>query len=430
MKKLRKYVNRIGISNLAMIIALLMTPVSLSRETYDSGGSILGSGNLVRVIFAGIALGIAFLKWKNGYVLYKPSAASVFFGIYWIFGIVSLLNTNWFSYSLFKIIEYGVLISTIIILLKIQNKRKDNIFKDAFEIALLFSKIMLVIVVFGFILSPTKALHVPGNDYSSLNDAILPFQLQGWIIPLSNTAVCFYACFNMVGAFIDYFENNKHKVRSILCCLAYLFVAIVSLSRMALLASVVAIVFYVYVLNDNKKIKIIISVIALVFVLFLGGLILAFLLRGQSEEEIISVTGRTKWWIYAINVFNDGSFAEKVFGFGFAAGEKKVARESSALMYTLDSDFFANLISCGIAGFSAILLVIISSIIQISRAVLYCKRNCRFQEDRITLAKCSCIMIIVMLRLFTVTTFSLLTFYLIIFIFASNAINVLMKRVK
>lgn len=428
MKEIRKLSKLMGKYDLYIILALLMTPVSLSKSTFGDAG-LIASGNLFRIMFAGIAMGLVFLSVNptKGLRIRKPKGVIKWFVAYWLFGIFSFASSYWLSYSIVKYIEYGVLI-VVTLYLFTKAKYNPSIFNHAFDLSILYIKIMLLIVVLGLVISPSRAILIP-DAYNPTSDAILPFQLQGWIIPLSNTAVCFYAGYAFYVTFVQIVEAKQKKMISYLEIILYAIIAVLSMSRMALLGAAIACFIYIFFFCKKGNVKLLVFLAGTIIVILGSNLIITFMLRGQSVAEVSSVTGRTKWWAYAIEVYFNGTLWEKIFGFGFAAGERVVARASSDLMSTLDSDYFANLISCGAVGLFCILGAIVTSVRQLlSVPRLLSVSN---YNQKMYIFKAAGIMIITLIRLFTVTTFSLLTVYLIIFVFSTTLIYMIgfQKRV-
>jgi len=114
--------------------------------------------------------------------------------------------------------------------------------------------------------------------------------------------------------------------------------------------------------------KLLLFFLGVVVVVFGASTIMTFLLRGQSRDLLFSLSGRAEWWTYAWNYFLKSSWFCKFFGNGFAAGEKLVAAQSNAVMYTLDSEWFAILISNGLLGAFLYLMFWLSTIKQIFTA--------------------------------------------------------------
>ena len=66
----------------------------------------------------------------------------------------------------------------------------DNDFSGkALNAIKLFVSFLILTVLVGIIVSPTKALYTGENSYSAIKNALLPVLLSGWIIPLSSTSV-------------------------------------------------------------------------------------------------------------------------------------------------------------------------------------------------------------------------------------------------
>lgn len=419
MNKFKELKKQMGRYDVYIILALLMMPVSFSRSTYGDVG-LIASGNVFRIMFAGIAIGLVVLgSYRDILTIIIPRGVFKWFFAYWLFGIFSFFNSPWVSYSFVKYVEYTVLLVVILYFYK-KSRFYKSIFRTAFELSLIYIKVMLLIAILGLIISPSRAILIP-DAYNPTSDAILPFQLQGWIVPLSNTAVCFYAGYAFYVTFVSIIEAKSRRTKLLLEALVYAVVAVLSMSRMALLGTAIACFVYIFFFCKKGNVKFFVLFAGIILAIIGGNFILTFMLRGQNAAEVTSVTGRTRWWSYALTVYSNGSVWEKLFGFGFAAGERVVARASSDLMSTLDSDYFANLISCGAVGLMCILGAIITSLSQlmnISRVAASVE-----EIERLWIYNAAGIMIITLVRLFTVTTFSLLTIYLIMYLFATSYIS-------
>ena len=170
----------------------------------------------------------------------------------------------------------------------------------------------------------------------------------------------------------------------------------------------------------SKKTKIFFIAFGITILLTFSPELFSFLLRGQEGEVLASFSGRTVWWKYAWNFFKQSNDYIKLFGNGFAAGEKIIAARSNAVMYTLDSEYFAILISNGLFGLFCYGLFWIKT---------FQKIRIRIKQDRRENKKFGLgievlgVSIIILCRTFTVTSLALHTYYLLIMVFLLCAID-------
>lgn len=380
--------------------------------------NLFSSDSLIRILCLGtvaIMLLTSLIKTKNIRMPGKPISWLI---IYLIIGILTLINGQWVLYSLVKLFEYSIYLMYAIYTYNLNIKKKDTI-KRAFNYLVCFFKLMIIMVVIGLIISPSKALYTGLNDYSAVRDAVLPFILSGWILPLTSTSLCYFS------AFLAYFSLlklviNKVSIYNIIEFFIYFLIMILSQSRMAIFGFFIT-CSITFCLQIKKKIVLFIYMIIIIIIFTNADYIMEFLIRGQSKDMIMSVSGRTQWWGFAIDTFKSSSPAKQLFGGGFAAAEKIVAFQSSTSMYTLDSDFLSILIGTGVLG----MITTFSSWIAQIKNIFLTKNT----ANKMVWYQVTGMLIMISIRMITATSISYVTYYLIIYLICSMVL-VEMKKEK
>lgn len=125
----------------------------------------------------------------------------------------------------------------------------------------------------------------------------------------------------------------------------------------------------------NKKMIIItIMIIFVVIFILMGGV--TQLLRGQSAEDFLSLTGRTTHWIHAFNMIKDNPF----FGYGYFSGVRYTATYSYEAyknygfeFSTFDNSYLDLLVSVGFIGSFPLVYYYILSIKKLKSIIVYYK---------------------------------------------------------
>lgn len=414
MKKNRLYWTR----NMIPILCLFGTCLSFaSRTVSEAQAGLFSSDNLLRMAFLPLAFfSILYFSWKwNLFRRVIIPAPLTWIFLFWFLSAFAFLNNNWLSYSFVKWVEYFVAFMGAVYVASM-TQVDDDFSEKALNAIKLFVSFLILTVLVGIIVSPTKALYTGENSYSAIRNALLPILLSGWIIPLSSTSV------GMLSGILFYVlivEKLSIRERASLgeciwegCLIACI---ILSQSRTAIFSVALAFLVYFLFFYRGAVLKLLLFFLGIVVVVFGASTIMTFLLRGQSRDLLFSLSGRAEWWTYAWNYFLKSSWFCKFFGNGFAAGEKLVAAQSNAVMYTLDSEWFAILISNGLLGVFLYLMFWLSTIKQIFTA--YC-----IDRSNVILAETVGVLLIIFVRTFTVTTLAVHSYYVLICFFAICAL--------
>lgn len=400
-----------------------------TRGFQEAQENLFNMGNLVRYIALPTFYLYTFhLCYKKRFIyIPKIPIALKFLLLYWLIGAVSLLGAKWLTYSLVKWVEYFQLFFLSYYVL---NMERDNpgFTKEIYEIIIKFFEFLMITVLIGVILSPTKALYIGSSELSALKNATIPFRLSGYLIPVTSTSVGFLSAILLYTYLVKKSFGEKVKNYKFKMIITITFV-ITAQARMAVLGLAIAIIIYYLIINRNTRKKLIFLCFVFWGFIIVGPTIFNVLLRGQDSSQLFSLSGRLEWWSYALEVYKKSSIFEKIFGQGFAGGEKVVAAQSNGAMYTLDSELIGSLISTGLLGTSFIVIAIISLIIML----LFTKRKITLSSININrgyISQLIGIMIILVIRIITTNTFSILSYYSVLFVGCILVTRGILREIK
>lgn len=414
------------------LLCVFCTLISFSaRGMQDAQTNLFNIDNWIRILFLPLAaLSILYFCVKYQLINFHciPSPIKWLF-LYSLFGIFSMLNGSWFAYSIVKLAEYLMTLFCGYYICNV-DLYKEKFAKKAYFYMISFLRFLIVTVLIGLILSPAKALHFGENEYSAIREAFLPFILRGWIVPLTSTSVA------MISAILSFCEivricECRKNVWAYLRLLLFLLCMLFAQSRTAFLGfSLVVIIYFAFYYKNSYR-KFFWFGVILIALIFIVPVINDILLRGQSIKQFQTFSGRTVWWNYAWNFFCNSSFINQLFGNGFAAGERIVAFNSNNVMNTLDSEYFALLISNGIIGLVCYVGFSITTITLLLRLLRKIKNADITDKHLISIIhQVVGIFIIVFVRTFTVTTLAVHTYYLVIVVFSLCVLNSIMCSSK
>lgn len=400
-----------------------------TRGFQEAQENLFNIGNLVRYISLPIFyLYTFYLCYKKKFIyIPKVPKAIKFLLLYWLIGAVSLLGSKWLNYSLVKWVEYFQLFFLSYYVLNMENEHV-GFTRDIYEIIIKFFEGLMITVLIGIILSPSKAFYIGSSELSALRSAAIPFRLSGHLIPITSTSVGFLSAILLYIYLVKYDNGEKVKYGKIKIVITTIFV-ITAQARMAIIGLVLAIIIYYLFLNRNIIRKIIAIYLGVFTLSIAGPTIFSVLLRGQDISQLFSLSGRLEWWNYALEVYKKSTIFEKIFGQGFAGGEKVVAAQSNGAMYTLDSEILGSLISTGILG----VIFIVMAIVSLSFAILYLMRNIRLKcvnKYRLYISQLIGIMVILIVRMITTNTFSILSYYSLLFVSCILVVRGILREIK
>ena len=391
-----------------------------SRTVAQAQENLFSTENITRIVCLSVAfILISFYMIKTRAIERLHISIPIFcLFLFWLEGILSFVFCEWMSYGLLKWIEYFVILLGACYISCLDRKIPGYALRS-YEMMKIFLEVLIASVMIGALIDPERALYSGENEYSALRDAVLPFILRGWIISITSTSVGMISAILLFDRIIKILDEGAHFNDVVKLCV-FSGCVITAQSRTAIIGLSIALVFLVICSRMSKKIKIFFVAFGITILLIFSQDLFSFLLRGQEGEVLASFSGRTVWWEYAWNFFKQSNGYIKLFGNGFAAGEKIIAARSNAVMYTLDSEYFAILISNGLFGLFCYGLFWIKTFQKIRIKIKQDRReNKKFGLGIEVLG----VSIIILCRTFTVTSLALHTYYLLIMVFLLCAID-------
>lgn len=299
-----------------------------------------------------------------------------------------------------------------------------SIIERYYEAILLFFKFLLITVLAGLILFPNEAIQAPFSDqaFAGSQEGVLPYQLYGVIVQVNPNSMGMIAAILLYIAIVRIVSSDKKAQSKEIIEIILLFVIlVVAQSRTAWIAFLSSVLFAMVILSKrNKKTMVFIVIFSVLAVAYLyRGTIYQYLTRGMSEARISQMSGRINMWNVAIKRFDAADLENKVFGLGYMYANRLIlATELGAEdRSTLHSDYIDALISNGWSGLAALILSILFAL----RNFLVClmRRHQAFPR----LVEVSGILLMLVVRSFTGTTFASLNYFLVLFLI----INVYME---
>ena len=234
----------------------------------------------------------------------------------------------------------------------------------AYRWLMFYNMMMLGFILAGLMIFPSEALR-PSRG-------VIPFFLQGHVPVLNPNTVGFISVQLVLHSMASLFRSTRAKqcIFYAILLLASLVALILAQSRTSMVGLVAGI--GIYLILDNKKwVLLSAAVFTLVVTFFMSGtsLITEYLLRGQSEELVMTLSGRTHGWAAAWDLFSQSP----LFGNGFAAAAR-VEILGSQNASTLHGALFDVIVGVGLAGLIPWLLAIVLMLSTMAKLTFTMKR--------------------------------------------------------
>ncbi|MBR3133119.1 MAG: O-antigen ligase family protein [Clostridia bacterium] len=295
-----------------------------------------------------IALGMSIFTWlylgkKNNFKIMKNSF-SIFMLLYLVFAVFStIISVNKFM-SFFKAIELFMdfIIASIILQMDIKHK-EDNFSVDNFvKMIVRCSLIVISIIWIGYFIKPEL--------FSTQSKGLLSKQLGANCLLSSNACGC-TATLVMIWYLV--YGSKKEKI----IVIPYMLITVIfSMSRTAILISVIAFLLDWLLLNLKIKNVCIFAIALSVFYKY-QDYFTKFFIRGQSDSDFSTLSGRTLMWQEVIRLAKS-SF---IYGYGFGAGSNLI-KLNGIEMESVHNGFFEVLLDLGIVGTVLLFFVFIFSL--------------------------------------------------------------------
>jgi len=313
--------------------------------------------NLNRVIgtILIVFLSLLFLI-KNQSIKIRIPKVLVYFLFYAGSGAIgTILNATYIGYSAFKLAEVFAMIILGMILFTLSFYSKQFIKSISEKYSIGFLKLIHLVILANLLLLGTKSF-IASKDYNFLGRLTTRFP------PIAPNEIGFIAIFLLFYEIIK--KEEKNKLIWIVLSITFL---ILSIGRAAILSFVLGLTYYAIFLQKQLLKKAIIIIPMILIVAFSKNILFQYLMRGESEYSITTLSGRIEYWTDAIQHFKTLDVSSKIFGSGFAIGVRKFVMTYAGEEGTsFDNDLVNALFSGGIIG-AFFLLLLYVRILSLSR---------------------------------------------------------------
>jgi len=375
-----------------------------TRDFNQAQQSAVGLSNIHKILSIPLIIVMVLYYFLKKMTMIKLPIQIVMYILFIVIAFIgSLFSSNWIGYSLFKILEIMAVILTIIYFWDL-SYQYPFVIKKIYNYTIKYYKILIISSIVGAVLYPNIAIRPP----SMFQDAYLPFQLFGSIVSINANSLGMLGAIIFFISFISMFKS-KNKL-AFFWLLISLTIVIFAQSRTSVIGLLLVISIFLLI-NANsgiiKKIIIVIFGIAL-FLLSLDGLT-AYLERGYSIKHMEKLSGRSQWWEYAWNYFNNSDIFYQVFGGGFGTASREIlTKMGHPDASTLHSDYMDSLVSTGYIGSLFLLLMNLSVIYMLIKNFNSIKKD-------YFLIELSGVLILLLIRSFTGPTLVTHNFFLIMY---------------
>lgn len=266
------------------------------------------------------------------------------------YALISLVSSLWSVFPLwtaYKSIEY--LVDIALIAAVVETVKSTHEFKRLFDWTWVLVAFLAVSIWIGIVLWPSEAVR------SGIG--LLGFQVSG-VLPVigSNGVGDVGAILALVAVRRSIHRQQRGPYPAI--ALFGLATLLVSYSRTPMVGFLLAVPFAL--IGTGKRFPIYASAMAAAAAasLFFADTLQSFLARGQSIEEIRSLSSRVHWWAEAIDIF-----LNRPMGYGAYAGTRFYMPfvRGVGLTSSIDSDWVETIVGTGVLGF-AILFVAVAGL--------------------------------------------------------------------
>ena len=369
-------------------VAMIFSIVIWFKFSGSTGDQLGNTKNIYRILLVALGAAAALnLILKNSNYTFKTISMPLFLLL--IYGITALLSSlmipaNAF-YTMWKSLE--IIIDVMAMIGIIAATRSPSGPLTAYQWLMIYNTIMITLVILGAIVSPADALR-PSRG-------IIPFFLQGHVPLLNPNTVGFISVQLVIHNLAVYFRSSSRQkyIAGILFIIS-LTTLILSQSRTSTAGMAAGLIVYLYL--DNKK-GAALTIIALgsIVMLFTSGyeLITEYLRRGQSDELVSSLSGRTEGWAAAWEMFKLSPW----IGHGFAAAARTEILGAHGAS-TLHGALFDVMVGTGIAGLIPWLLAIILMLTKMAKLTFTLSKWAHTKYERSIHAELSAITAILIIR--------------------------------
>ena len=337
--------------------ALLLAASSVWNLTRDVRYSAeeAGADNFVRLGF--LALGILVVlfisaKYRFTFLTELTSGALGIFFVFSLWGAVSTLWSTSPAVTLYKSVEYGTMLILFAVTASLIRYGAREPYKRLFALKGIFDWnwflifLSLVSVYLGLLIWPEYGI-IP-------NKSMLGYQFQGALPAISSNGVGQLAAIMAIVALVRVLLKPGARLIYVPLFAFSFITMILAQSRSPMLAFVLAVVLVLVVSHRFRLLAIFASLVGVVALVY-SQTIFEFLRRGQSDQELMTLTGRTKFWESSLQAVRESPLT----GYGAYAGGRNVVHgpvTSGDGPTTVHSLWVEILVDTGIVGLLLILV--------------------------------------------------------------------------
>lgn len=279
------------------------------------------------------------------------------------FDLAALLSTVWSVYwqwTFYKAIEYGVDVCMLAVILIMARTSKD--FKRLFDWTWILYAALLLNVWFGCVWDPKDTL-LKGGLYGVQGIGGLGVWLQGvWPDVSSNQIGEYAACITAVALCRLLPLNRKREnLAWNLTVFGFGFITVIFAQTRSALGGFCLAVFLIYLLSSRvgQGATIVISSLVVTFVSGFGSVVMDYIRRGQSQNQLDSFSSRMEWWQAALEKFE--LYPLTGLGMWAAARYGVLAKIGLTQTATIHSDWVEITVGMGVWGLIPALFVLITA---------------------------------------------------------------------
>lgn len=282
-------------------------------------------------------------------------------GVLAAFGLIELASTAWSVYpawTCYKACEYLMDIALLGAVLATVKSVKE--YRTFFNWTWILYGLLLMTTWLGVVLWPMHALYPNGKN---VGVGILGFRLEGVLPALSSNDVGTFAGILALVALcrlLPVAGSKSNRSGYILLFIASMATMVVSQTRSAIAGFMFG-VFLLLLFSRRLGLSAFLTFVVapLLVASSLGGLIWAFLERGQSAQQMETLSSRVDWWSFAWQKFMQRPFT----GYGaYAAGRFAVlAKIGFGKTSTMHSDYLEMIVGTGFWGLILFLIALLGT---------------------------------------------------------------------
>ncbi|MEF8698646.1 MAG: O-antigen ligase family protein [Candidatus Accumulibacter sp. UW20] len=402
---------------LAFVVPLFVL-LGWPLETFDPfrEGDQLGWQRIGRMLLFGLAAAHFLLKGlARGRTTVPPLTS---FSVFSSYAVLCAVSTFWSAeplQTLWKAIELMVVLMVATELYQDRRSPADRAAGIAASLLLLSFALCLMSLV-GAMLAPERAWRDWGLEG-------LGVRSMGGVVPMVNPNMLgqLGGIVAMVGIFRLLLGSGRRSVGDFLVPAVGMATLFLAYSRTSILACVL-IYFLATIRLRRTRWLLFLTLPGAVAVTLFAEQLTTYLARGQSAEQLHSLTGRMQMWESALNVF----WERPLLGHGFFVGHKSVEWGSSGkLLATVDSTYIETLVNVGIVGFVLVLSFAVLAGLQSWRGLRACRlAPANFNEVGMIFFV---LVVFALIRSLTASSFQVLHYNLIFVLFSLVGLSLLAR---